>query len=212
LFLSFQDSEDTVMRAAWPVYDEGLNSPKAEAEIELLKEAVRGIRNIRTEKQVPPAQKIKIVVQPSSAEVQAVFKQGRAAVSFLAGASEMTVLPAATGTTAPNAGLKPEDGDSGNAVLSGGTDIDNAVSLVLSGAVIYLPLADLVDTEREKGRLDRELKRLSQELARVEGKLNNEGFTAKAPPEVVAAEREKMDKFQTMRRQVEEQLKHLSTV
>jgi valyl-tRNA synthetase len=79
----------------------------------------------------------------------------------------------------------------------------------VTSATIYLPLADLIDTEKEKSRLSREKDRLLKELARVDGKLNNEGFTAKAPAEVVEAEKEKRANFLVMLEKLEQQIKGL---
>jgi valyl-tRNA synthetase len=103
-------------------------------------------------------------------------------MGFLCGASSVGVLPA--GEAAP----------------------EQAVSVVVPGAVLYLPLADLVDTAKEKERLAREREKLLKELARLDGKLKNAGFTAKAPAEVVAAEREKRENFAAMLEKVEIQL------
>jgi valyl-tRNA synthetase len=181
LFLSLQSNEETVMLSAWPKYKEENHNPSAEKEIERIKEAVRAIRNIRTEKQVPPSQKISVVIQATENATADIFNRSKGFMGFLCGASSIGVL----GTETP-----PE----------------NAVSVVVAGAAIFLPLSDLVDTAKEKERLSREKERLAKELERVESKLNNEGFMAKAPADVVNAEREKRRNFIAMLKKVDEQI------
>jgi valyl-tRNA synthetase len=186
LFASLQMDEETVMLSAWPVYDPALSNPAAEKAMERVKETVRTIRNIRVEKQVVPSQKIEIIVQPNSAEAEALFKQGSAFIAFLAGASQVTVL-------APGAEVSNE----------------KTVTAVVDGAVLYLPLSALVDAEKERARLEKERQKLQQEIARVDGKLNNEGFMSKAPEKLVNEEKEKREKYKEMLSKVEDQIKGL---
>ncbi|MCL2373046.1 MAG: valine--tRNA ligase [Defluviitaleaceae bacterium] len=170
LFLALQNKEETIMLSAWPQHNPALDFPHAEREIENLKEAVRGVRAVRTEKQVPPAKKIAILIQPDAANTA--ITTAKEALGFLAGASSVETL-----TDVPPAG---------------------AISVVIPGATIYLPMDSLVDAEKEKSRLAKEKARLEQEIARIDGKLSNQGFMAKAPEALVNAEREKRENFVQM--------------
>ena len=86
---------------------------------------------------------------------------------------------------------------------------EDAVSAVLPEAVIYMPFAELVDIDKEIGRLKKEEQRLTKELARVNGMLSNERFMSKAPESKVAEERAKLEKYSQMMDQVKERLAHL---
>ena len=191
LFLALQSHEalnpddtssETIMLSEWPVYNPILDNADAERDIERMKEAVRGIRAIRTEKQVPPSQKITIVIIPSDADSHTLFTEGSAFLGFLSGAAHVEVL---------GVGASPPNG---------------AVSCVIAGATLYLPLDALVDKDKELARLNKERDRLSKEIARVDGKLTNQGFMAKAPDNLVAAERSKREEFVSMLAKVESEI------
>jgi len=182
LFLALQDTEATAMLSAWPEYDAALDNPTAEKDIERIKEAVRSIRAVRAEKQVPPSQKIAVVVVPVDENAKSVFAAGSSFLGALSGAASVDV--ADVNTSAPA----------------------GAVSVIVSGATIYLPMASLVDAEKEKARLSKEKKRLEQEISRIDGKLSNEGFMAKAPENLIAVEREKRENFAVMLGKIETEL------
>jgi len=175
-------SEATIMLSAWPIYDISLDNPAAEKDIERIKEAVRSIRAIRAEKQVPPSQKIAIIVQPADASAGELFENSKAFFGALSGAATVEV----TAVDAP-----PPIG---------------AVSVVVSGATVYLPMDSLVDSEKEKARLTKEKTKLEQEIARINSKLSNQGFMAKAPEGLIATEREKRENFAVMLAKVEAEL------
>ena len=182
LFLALQNNEPTVMLSQWPAYDPTLDNPTAEKDIERIKEAVRGIRAIRTEKQVPPSQKIAVIVQPADANAKELFVNSKAFLGALSGAATVDVV------------------DAGSLAVAG------AVSVVVFGATIYLPMDSLVDSAKEKARLTKEKQKLEQEISRIDGKLSNEGFMSKAPDNLIAAEREKRENFATMLAKVEAEL------
>jgi valyl-tRNA synthetase len=96
-------------------------------------------------------------------------------------------------------------------VLTPGAEVstEKAVTAVVDGAVLYLPLSALVDAEKERARLEKERQKLQQEITRVDGKLSNEGFLAKAPEKLVNEEREKRAKYAEMLEKVEEQIRGL---
>ena len=181
LFMALQNTEETIMLSAWPQYDEKLHDPIAERDIEQIKEAVRGIRAIRADKQVPPSQKIAVIVQPSNESARILFTNASAYLGALSGAGSVDVQ-------------------------QDNTPVQGAISIVIPSAVIYLPMDALVDTEKEKARLTKEQKRLQQEIARIDGKLANEGFMSKAPENLITAEREKRESFVAMLDKVEAEI------
>ena len=168
---------ETVMLSDWPAFGDEFNNPAAEKQIERVKEVVRGIRAVRTEKQVPPSQKIGVLILPENNETGEIFENLRAAVAQMAGAKEVLIL--APGATPP----------------------ENAVSLVVARATIYFD--SLVDAEKEAARVAKERKKLEQEIARIDAKLANEGFLAKAPAALVDAERQKREEFSAMLAKIE---------
>ena len=147
-----------------------------------MKGLVRGIRNIRAEMDVPNARKAKVFIVTEEKGLQETFQSMKGAYRLLANASEIHVQQ-------DKAGIG-----------------EDAVSVVIPGAVAYLPLEDLVDFEKEKERLQKEKKKLEQELARSRGMLSNEKFLNKAPEAKVQEEKEKLAKYEQMMAQVEERL------
>ena len=185
IFCTIQDEEESIMISQWPRYREDWNYPEEEQAIETIKEAVRGIRNLRTGMNVPPSRKAKVFVVSEAEKVRKIFENGKSFFAFLGYASEIMVQ-------SDRAGI-PED----------------AVSAVIPSAVLYIPLAELVDTAKERERLEKEEERLTKELARVNGMLNNEKFMSKAPAAKVAEEKAKLEKYTQMMEQVRERLAQL---
>ena len=185
IFTFIQDEEETIMLSVWPTYKEEWNFSAEENEIELMKQAIRNIRNLRAEMNVPPSKKAKIYVVSNEYNVRDIFNRGKTFFSSLAYASELVIR---------------ED--------KSGID-DDAVSTVIPGATIFIPFTDLVDISKEIERLENEKKHLEQEIERVNKKLNNKGFVEKAPQKVVEEERQKGIKYETMYKQVNERLEAL---
>ena len=185
IFLSVQDEEESIMISKWPVYDEAKNFAKEEKDIETMKEAVRGIRNVRTGMNVPPSKKASVYVVSDKAEIRDIFENGKLFFAPLAYASEVIIQ-------SDKAGIA-----------------EDAVSVVIADATVYMPFAELVDIAQEIERLSKEEKRLAGEIKRAEGMLSNEKFTSKAPEAKVLEEREKLAKYTQMREQVLERLKSL---
>ncbi len=185
IFCTLQSAEESLMIASWPVYKESFRFAREEKEIEIIKEAVRGIRNIRTEMNVPPSRKAKVFVVSENAEILSAFTEGRLFFQSLAYASE-------TGIQKNKEGIEKD-----------------AVSVVIAGATLYIPFAELVDIRQERERLEKEEKRLMGELGRVNGMLGNERFLAKAPAEKIAQEKEKLEKYTQMMNQVKIRLQQL---
>ena len=186
IFCTLQNEEESVMISSWPVYDEGSAYPAEERAIEIIKDAVRGIRNVRTSMNVAPSRKAQVFVVSEDEGVRTIFEQGRLFFATLAYASDVHVQQDKTGIDA------------------------DAVSVVIPGATVYMPFADLVDIAAEIERLKKEQIRLHGELARVNGMLSNERFISKAPEAKIAEEREKLTKYTQMLEQVDERLKQLS--
>lgn len=185
IFCNLQDDEESIMISEWPVYKEEYNFPVEENAIETIKEAVRGIRNMRTSMNVAPSRKAKVYVVSQDAALREIFENGKVFFASLGYASEVII----------------QDGKDG-------IDSD-AVSVVIPNGTIYMPFAELVDIAKEIERLEAEEKRLTGELARVNGMLSNERFVSKAPVAKIQEEKDKLEKYTQMMEQVKERLVHL---
>ena len=182
IFSYLEPEQETIMYAAWPTYDEAMNFPEEEEEVERMKEAIRGIRGVRLQMNVPAKQKTEVMIVSASEKVRDTFTQGAAFLAPLASATKVTVFE--TDEAVPQ----------------------NAVSIPITGGQVRIPLDQLVDMEAEKQRLLKEKKRLEGELKRVAGKLSNQGFLAKAPAALVEEERAKQAKYQSLMDEVEKSL------
>ena len=185
IFCSLQDEEESIMVSDWPVFEEAFDFKAEENEVEVIKNAVRNIRNLRADMNVPPSKKASVYVVSEKEEVRKVFEDSRVFFATLGYASEVHVQ-------ADKAGIA-----------------DDAVSTVIPDAVIYMPFAELVDVEKEIARLEKEAKRLEGEIKRAKGMLSNEKFISKAPAAKVEAEKEKLEKYTSMAAQVAERLSQL---
>ncbi len=185
IFMTLQSEEESIMISKWPVYDEAKVYPDEERDIELIKEAVRGIRNVRTQMNVAPSKKASVYVVSDIESVRSVFETGSVFFAGLAYATDVKVQSDMQGIAS------------------------DAVSVVIPGANIYIPFAELVDITKEIERLNKEQDRLNAEIKRAEGMLNNEKFTSKAPEAKVKEEREKLEKYRQMLTEVMKQLEKL---
>ena len=185
IFCNVQEEEESIMISSWPEYKDEWNFEADENEVETIKEAVRGIRNVRTGMNVPPSKKAKVIVVSENEEVRKIFEDGKVFFATLAHASDVLVQADETGIE------------------------KDAVSTVIHQAVIYMPFAELVDIEEEKARLAKEEEKLHKEIARASGMLNNPNFVSKAPEAKIQAERDKLEKYTQMLKQVEERLEAL---
>ena len=186
IFCTLHPGEDTIMLAKWPEYRADWNFPAEEEMLEHCKDLVKGVRNLRTEMDVPPSRKAKIFIVAEDAALRDSFELTKEAYANLAGASEVMVQQDKTGIG------------------------EDAVSVVIPGATLYLPLEDLVDFEKEKERLLKEQTRLEKELARSKGMLSNEKFLSKAPEAKVQEEKDKLAGYEQMMAQVKERLAQMS--
>jgi len=165
--------EETITTSAWPVFDEALVNKEAENDMAFVIEAIKGLRNVRAEMNVPPSRKAKVICYIAE-DAKKAFNAGTAYIEKLASASEVEFIA-----------------DKANVPA-------NAVSLVVKGGELFMPLLDLVDKEKELDRLNKELKKLEGEIDRIDKKLGNQGFVAKAPAAVIDAEKEKRVKYVEM--------------
>ena len=172
IYQSLPHEDESIMISAYPAYDAKFDFAEDAERMERLIAAIRAIRARRNEMNIVPSRKAKVYIatkySDSFNESTAVF------FSRLASASEVEIA---------------ESFDS--SVISA----DDAVQIVTDAASIFLPLADIIDVEKEREKLMGELKKTEGEIARLEGKLSNEGFVAKAPAAVVEGEKEKLAKY-----------------
>jgi valyl-tRNA synthetase len=176
---------EALMIEKYPEFTGELDYPEEEAGFELIMKAIRAVRARRAEMNVPPSKKPHLFIVTDKADI---FETGRSYLGRLAYAGEVTI-----------SGDVP-----GNA--------DKMVAIVTDDAKLYMPLSELVDLEKEKERINKELKKANDELARVEGKLNNEKFTSRAPEAVVNAEREKLEKAKALIGNLRQALNELENI
>ena len=185
IYSALVPEEESLMMSEWPGYKEEWNFPADENVMEHVKAVTKGIRNIRSEMDVPNSRKTKVFVICEDEGVSAGMEEVKTSAQPLMMANEVLIQ-------------KTKDGIA-----------DNAVSVVVPDAVVYLPLEDLVDFEQELERLKKEEERLNKEIKRAEGMLSNEKFVSKAPEAKVQEEREKLEKYRQMLSQVRERMEGL---
>nr|WP_314460097.1 valine--tRNA ligase [uncultured Clostridium sp.] len=186
IFCNLQEEEESIMISKWPEYREEYAFEAEELAVETIKEAVRGIRNVRTSMNVPPSKKAKVYVVSENQDVLDIFERSKVFFVALGYAGEVCIQKDKTGIG------------------------EDAVSAVIHQAVIYMPFAELVDVEKEIERLKKEEERLDKELTRVRTMLSNEKFVSKAPESKIEEEKAKLEKYAQMMEQVKERLSQLS--
>ncbi|WP_338555253.1 valine--tRNA ligase [Paenibacillus sp. KS-LC4] len=175
---------ETITLAAWPQYDAALEAPEAVKEMELLMDIIRSVRNVRAEVNVPMSKKIELLIKPTSEAEAVILTRNEEFVRRFCGTSK----------------------------LETGLDLlapDKAMSGIVTGAELYFPLAGLIDISQEIARLEKELATLNSEVTRIEKKLGNEGFVAKAPAKVIEEERSKMKDYADKRDKVQARIADL---
>jgi valyl-tRNA synthetase len=187
IYRHLHTGDESVMISEWPVYRLEWEDPDSEKKMSSIMEAVRSIRNIRAEMKVPAARKIKALFIIEDEELGTIFNKEESTFMRLSGVSGFTVS-------------------------KNKSDIpDGAVSSVISGVEIFIPLEDLIDFDKELERLYKEKENLEDELKRVNGKLGNESFVSKAPAQVVEAEREKQRKYNELYTKVNERINFIKS-
>ena len=182
IYCTLLPDEESIMISDWPVYQEAWNFPQETAMLEHVKEVVKGVRNARAEMNVPQNKKTKVYIVGADSQTCEQFEKLKQTYASLAHATEVLVQADKNGIGA------------------------DAVSIVVHNAVVYLPLDELVDMEKEKERLLKEQERLKKEIARAEGMLSNEKFVSKAPASKVEEEKAKLQKYKDMMEKVTVQL------
>ena len=174
--------EESLMMSKWPEFKAEWNFATEELQVERMKEIIRGVRNVRAEMNVAPSRKAGVFVVCENAVLCNGFAEMKTSAAPLMSASEIVIQNTKEGIE------------------------EDAVSVVVTDAVVYLPLAELVDFEQEIERLTKEEERLKKELARVNGMLSNERFISKAPEAKINEEKAKLEKYTQMMEQVQERL------
>jgi len=184
IFCTLTD-EESIMVSDWPVYAEELSFKNDEDAVDVIKNAVRAIRNIRTEMNVPPSKKATVYMVSPKSEIRDIFTASKSFFGTLAYAENVIVQEDKAGIA------------------------DDAVSVVLHDAVVYMPFAELVDVAKEIERLKKEEARLEGEIKRASGMLANPKFVDKAPAAKVEEEKAKLQKYTETLEQVKERLAQL---
>ena len=171
IFQALPHDGDALMIQSYPEFTESLNFPEDEANFEIIMNAIRAVRSRRAEMNVPPSKKPRLIIVSPKADV---FEKGTVYLSKLAYAGQVEIV-----TEVP-------------------ADTEGMVNVVTDEARMFMPLSELVDLDKERERINREIGKAEADLAKIEGKLNNEKFISKAPENVVAQEREKAAKARTL--------------
>ncbi len=185
IFCNLQDEEESIMISSWPIYKDEYNFIDDENAVEIIKEAVKGIRNVRAQMNVVPSKKATVYVVSDKDDIKKIFNTNKVFFQTLGYASEVYIQSD-----------------------KNGIDKD-AVSTLIHNAAIYMPFAELVDVEKEIERLEKEKKKLEGELKRSNGMLANEKFISKAPQAKIDEEKAKLQKYTEMMDQVCERLNQL---
>ncbi|MEC0241592.1 valine--tRNA ligase [Paenibacillus dokdonensis] len=168
---------ESITLAAWPEFNAALENEGAAREMSLLMDIIRAVRNIRAEVNVPMSKKIELMLKAGDDQVLQIVTRNEIYVQRFCNTSSFT---ASLGLESP----------------------DKAMTAIVTGAELYLPLAGLIDIDQEIARLEKELQNLNNEVLRVEKKLGNEGFVSKAPAKVIEEEKAKMADYSDKRSKV----------
>lgn len=168
---------ETIMLAEWPRYDAQLENPQSVSEMNLLMDMIRAVRNIRAEVNVPMSKKVELIIKAGSQETLDIISRNEHYIGRFCNTSSL------------ESGLAPQAPD-------------KVMSAVVTGAELLLPLSGLIDIDQEIARLEKEVQTLNSEVERVEKKLGNPGFVAKAPAKVIEEERAKQADYSAKRETV----------
>jgi valyl-tRNA synthetase len=182
IYRNLTGSQQSIMIAEFPRYNAKLAYKKEAAAFEGVMDIITAVRAVKKEMDCPPSKKVSLYILT---ETKRLISANTDSILKLAGASEIKFI-----TSPEEAGEK-------------------VATKVLSLGTVFIPMGELVDTEKEKARLEGELEKVTAEIRRADGKLNNQGFIAKAPKKLVEEEREKLNKFMEMREKILGQLKSL---
>ncbi len=182
IFCTLHPQEESIMLAQWPKYQEERCFAAEEEMLSHVKELVKAVRTVRKEMDVPNSRKSRLYVVSEDSHIRQIFEQAKEAYRSFTNANEICIQADRTGIG------------------------EDAVSVVIPGATVYLPLEELVDKEKEIERLNKDKKKLEKELARSYGMLNNEKFLGRAPQSKIDEEKKKLAEYEKMMAEVEERL------
>ncbi|SDY43514.1 valine--tRNA ligase [Tindallia californiensis] len=185
IWQSLPGERDNIMISPWPVTKNQWINPKAEEEMDQLVQAIKSIRNIRSDMNVPASKKAALMVLNARTELKSLLERGTPYLMSLASVSNVTFFE--DQNKIPN----------------------QAVSVPFAGAEMFIPLEELVDIQKELQRLEKEKEKYQGEIKRVQGKLSNKGFIEKAPATLVEEEKQKQVKFEEMLQNLEKRIKEL---
>ncbi len=185
IYRNLPDTEPTIMIADYPRYNSKLAYKREAASFEGIMEIIKAVRAVKKEVDCPPSRKVNLFIVTDSKRL---ISANQDSILKLGGAGEIKFV-----SSASEAG-------------------ENSITKVVTLGSIYIPMGDLVDVEKERARLNGELDKVMGEIRRADGKLNNQGFIAKAPKKLVDEEREKLNKYVEMREKIEAQLKNLENL
>ena len=180
IYQALPHTDDSIMISEYPTYNASLDYKSEEGDVDRIITAITAIRARRAEMNVPPSKKAKLYVVTKYTDT---FKRAEKILIKLASASEV--------------------------ILTDSYDADDAVSIATDAGSLYIPLADVIDFEKERARLTAEQKKNDMEIERIEKKLANEGFVAKAPAQVIEGERAKLQKYLEVREALKQSLAKL---
>ncbi len=183
IYRNLPNTKGTIMTAEFPRYNSKLSYKKDAQSFEGIIDIIKSVRAVKTELDCPPSKKVSLYI---STESKRLISANEGSVLKLAGAKDIIFV-----SSAAEAG-------------------ENVVTKVLAIGTLYIPMGELIDVEKEKTRLSAELEKVTAEIARADGKLNNQGFVSKAPKKLVDDERAKLNKYIEMREKILNQLKSLS--
>lgn len=172
LYQHLPHQHESIMIAPWPIFREAQVSAAAEREMDLLMNIIRSIRNLRAELKLPPGREVEIILVCGDQEILSTINQGTGYIQNLATVSKIEVYS--------ELAERPRQ----------------ALTAVVGSAEIYLPLAGLVDLNKEIARLEKEVDLMDKEISRLDKKLDNQGFLAKAPAAVIDKEKAKLVEYQ----------------
>ncbi|MBN2260349.1 MAG: valine--tRNA ligase [Clostridiales bacterium] len=163
----------------WPIFSNNFKFEEAEKNMDVIMMAIKNIRNVRAEMDVPPSRQARLLVN-GEPTIHELFLMNEGYFKSLSAISEIKFIE--------------------------NDYIEDAASVIIEGAKMFIPLSDLIDYHKEFDRLSKEMKRLEGEVKRAEGKLNNEGFVSKAPEKLIIEEQEKLEKFKEMLHEIQDRL------
>jgi len=182
IFSHLIHDDESIMISDWPIFNNNFDYPNDVKKTEVLMDAIRKIRNVRVNMNVVPSRKAAILVVAEDETIGEMFISGKAFLERLASVSDVKILNSRESIP------------------------DTAVASVFNGGEIFIPLEDLIDIDKEIARLESESNNFEVEINRVEEKLGNHDFISKAPEKVVNGEKEKKEKYISMKKLVDERL------